>query len=265
MSQDGQYPADRLRAGLEDVPRPVVALPGDYPDGHQIAPHAHRRAQLVYAVQGVMTLRTADATWVVPPTRAVWMPGGVEHAIAIAGPLQMRTLYVLPDAVPGLPAQGCGVNVSPLLRELIVAAVALPQPYPLGGAEERLVGVLLDQLRGLRQTPLHLPMPRDRRLRRIAAALEADPADPRDLDGWGRAVGASPRTLARHFRTETGLTFGHWRRQLRLLLALRRLAAGEAVTGVAIDLGYASPSAFIASFRRTFGVTPGRYFDPPLD
>ena len=152
------------------------------------------------------------------------------------------------------------LNVGTLLRELILCGVDLPQLYALGGPEERLVLVLLDEIRAMQVAPLHLPQPRDPRLLKLATALGRDPADRRDLEQWSRAVAASPRTLARLFRRETGLTFGRWRQQLRLLRALEWLAGGRSVTDIALSLGYDSTSAFVAMFRRNLGHTPGRYF-----
>jgi AraC-like DNA-binding protein len=131
--------------------------------------------------------------------------------------------------------------------------------YPPEGPEARVMTVILDELRALKPEPLHLPHPRDVRLKRIAEALLADPADGRALEDWARDAGASARTLARLFVKETGMTFGAWRERLRLTAAVARLGEGEPVTAVAYDLGYQSPSAFIAMFRRSLGDTPGRY------
>jgi AraC-like DNA-binding protein len=156
------------------------------------------------------------------------------------------------------------VQVRPLLRELILQAVAFPAPYAPNGREARLVAVLVDELTAARTAPLHLPMPRDPRVLAVTERLSADPGDRRPLGAWVRTAGASARTLARLFQRETGLSFAHWRQQARLLRALERLAAGEAVTTVAMDLGYESPSAFITMFRSRLGATPGKYFvDPP--
>jgi len=245
---------------LDDVPRPLIARATDYPDGHVIDAHWHPRAQLLYARSGIMTVTTTDGVFVVPPQRAVLVPARLVHEVRAAGRLEMRSLYIDQEAVPGLPQSCCVVNVTPLLRELILAAIELPPLYPLGGREERIAALILDEIGSSSTAPLHLPEPRDPRLRRIAAALRADPADGRTLFDWGREVGASARTLARRFQAETGLSFGQWRQQARLLEALVRLAGGASVTAAAFDLGYDSPSAFIAMFRRALGATPGRYF-----
>jgi AraC-like DNA-binding protein len=249
-----------LLADIEDVPRPIVARAATYPSGHVIPPHQHRRAQLVYASAGVMTVTTERGVWVVPPQRAVWVPALMTHQIRASGPLAMRSLYIQSEATAELPSECCVVAVPPLLRELILYAVTRPRLYELGSADERLMSVILDQIRSLPVAPLHLPMPRDPRLQIITTALTANPDDTRPLAAWARAAGASARTLARLFVAETGMSFRHWRQQARLLEALRRLARREPVTMVALDLGYESPSAFIAMFKRAVGTTPGQYF-----
>ncbi|MEK9670968.1 MAG: helix-turn-helix transcriptional regulator [Rhodospirillaceae bacterium] len=255
---------DEIQA-MQATPRPIVALATDYAAGAATRSHVHPRAQLVYATSGVMavTAKVEDKTtgvWVVPPERAVWMPGGMEHQVSFPTDVEMRSLWVRPDAADGLPDHCCVVTVSPLLRELIRAAVDLPLEYDQDGPAGRLMAVILDQLEALDQAPLHLPLPEDARLKRITGALTLDPADARTLDDWAKTAGASARTLARLFVNETGMTFGAWRQQARLLKALKLLAAGQPVTATALDLGYDSPSAFIAMFRKALGVSPGRYF-----
>jgi AraC-like DNA-binding protein len=215
---------------------------------------------LVYASRGVLTVTTDHGIWVVPPQRAVWVPAGVSHEVGTAGAASLCTLYIDRSAVAGLPEDCCVVAVSPLLREMILHAVTISDGYDRKSAEGRFIDVLLDQVRGLPVQPLHLPAPSDRRLQSIAHALTTTPADTRSLDTWAKTVGASARTLARLFVAETGMTFGQWRQQARLLEALRLLAAGQPVTTVALDLGYESQSAFIAMFKKALGTTPGRYF-----
>ncbi len=265
MSRTGQaftrpLVAAPIRPQPEGPERPVVAFARDYPDGEHMARHRHDHAQLVYASAGLMRVQTAVGVWVVPPQRAVWIPARIEHEITCIGPVAMRTVYVLPDAAPWLPAECRVMAVPPLLRELVMAVMALPRGYSLDGPEGRLVEVLLDRIRADPVSELHLPMPRDRRLRVVTDGLVASPADARTLDDWARVAGASARTLARRFLAETGLSFRAWRQQLRLHEALARLSMGESVTGVAYEVGYDSPSAFIAMFRRLMGATPTAYF-----
>jgi AraC-like DNA-binding protein len=259
LSQNSQTTAPVHPGDLDDPARPVVAVAVDHPGPHFFPPHSHFRAQLVYASAGVMTVVTATGTWVVPPQQAVWVPAGIEHEVRSAGPLAMRSLYVHPAATGGLPGTCCVVGVPPLLRELILRAVTFDATVAPSGPEARVLALIPDELKALEPEPLHLPLPRDRRLTAVTGRLAADPADGRPLAAWAQAAGASERTLARLFLKETGLTFGAWRQRLRLLAAIARLAEGQAVTGVAYDLGYDSPSAFIAMFRRTLGVPPGRY------
>lgn len=254
MSSNGQGPV----VEIVRMVRPVVAFAQEYAPGDVVQRHRHPVGQLIYAATGVMTVTTRDGTWVVPPQRAVWVPALVTHAIRMTGDVAMRTVYVEP--ADGLPAR-CGVvQVSPLLRELVLRAVGFRQPYDVEGADARLATVLLDEIRAAPVAPLHLPRPTDARALRVVHALEADPGDPRSLSKWGRTAGASSRTLARLFRAETGLGFRAWRQQLRLLRALERLADGDAVTTVAVELGYDSPSAFIAMFKKALGVPPSQYF-----
>lgn len=243
-----------------DRQRPVVGLAADYPPGARIPAHRHDATQLVFAVRGVMTVTTEQGTWVVPPERAVWVPAGVTHAIRMTGRVAIRTLY-LGGPLEAVLGSACRVvAVSPLLHACILRAVAFPQPYPEDGPEARIVGVLADEIRAAEVAPLHLPLPRDPRARRVSLALRDAPDDPRRLADWARAAGASPRTLERIFARETGMGFAAWRQQARLLRGLERLAAGEPVTAVALQVGYETPSAFIAVFRRALGTSPGRYF-----
>jgi AraC-like DNA-binding protein len=206
-----------------------------------------------------MTVTTDEAAYVVPPQRAVWMPGGVGHSIAATGKVHMRTLYIETAHATGLPTQVQVLQVTSLLRELIVAAVASGPSYDSETPEARLVAVILDQIRTQPVANLFLPMPTDARLVRLTRALLLDPADPRDLDAWAKDVGASARTLTRQFTAQTGMSFRSWRQQCKLHRALELLAAGDSVTTIASSLGYDNTSAFIAMFKRHFGTTPARY------
>ncbi|ALV80270.1 helix-turn-helix transcriptional regulator [Pseudomonas aeruginosa] len=249
-------PRDYQRVG-----RPLGVMAKTFPAGFVVAEHRHERAQLIHALSGVIELHVGRTLWLVPPQRAVWMPAGMAHAMLARGEVRLHTVYVRPQSCPPeFPRVPRGVMVSPLLRELIVRAAGLPLLYDERGREGRLMAVLLDELEWSREQPLALPDPGDRRLGRVCQALLENPADPRGLEEWARYVGASSRTLARLFLSELGVTFVHWRHQVRLAAALPRLAAGEAVARIAVDLGYQTPSAFSAMFRRLTGSTPSRYF-----
>jgi AraC-like DNA-binding protein len=245
---------------LMSAPQAVIALALDHPDGHVIPIHWHSRAQLLYAATGVMTVTTGSGVWVLPPLRAMWIPAFTEHHIRASGHLSMRTLYIKPDVVRILPSACRIVSISPLLRELIVYSTTLPRFYEPGSLAGRIMALIIDLIEFRDTVPLDLPIPRDPRLRKIFDLLSGQPADGRTIEHWGAHVGATGRTLSRLFRAETGMSFHQWRQQLRLLEATRLLGQGESVTNIALDVGYNSLSAFVSVFRRTLGVTPGRYF-----
>jgi len=245
---------------LDSIPRAVVWRVRDYEGELVVERHRHRRAQLLFASKGVMTVETDQGIWVIPPKRAVWIPPFMDHAVSSRGHLTMRSLYFDPALVKGLPATCMVVTVSPLFRELSLAAVALPSLYDENGAEGRVISVLIDQLQTISTTPLHLPTSTDRRLQPIISALSRNPSDDRDLGTWAKEVGASERTLSRLFTSQTGMTFRQWRQQVKLLEALGRLANGDPAASIAFDLGYESQSAFIAMFKKALGTTPRKYF-----
>jgi len=203
-----------------------------------------------------MQVETRSGLWIVPPQRAVWVPRQMRHAIRCRSSVSMRSLYVSASDRRALPKDCCVIAVSPLLREVIVA---LCESEPPPRRRRALCELVLSELVELPAVGIHLPEPKDKRLRRVTDLLKARPADGRGLSSLAATAGASSRTLTRLFISETGMTFRQWRRQLRLVSAIERLAAREPVTTVALDLGY-SMSAFIESFRKTFGVTPFRYF-----
>lgn len=262
MSQKSQSSRSTDPADYQRVPQAVAAMPKDFVVGHEIAPHSHERAQLIHATAGTMRVATDDSVWMVPPQRALWMPAGTRHGIVMLADVTMRTLYVREDAARFMPDMCSVIPVSPLLRELIVRATELPLRYDENGPAGHLVALILAELRDQQSLPLQLPMPREPRLRAVCQALIDDPGDQRPLEDWAEVAHASPRTLARLFQNETGLTFGAWRQQARVLEAMGRLGSGEPVTQVALDLGYESVSAFSAMFRRAAGTSPSGYRRP---
>ena len=241
-------------------PLPVTAMAADYLPGHVTRPHQHPHAQLIHAVHGVMVVATVEGQWIVPPTRGMWMPGGTTHWIRMVGRVQMRTAYIRPDAAPDLPQRCTVLGISPLLRELILAAVEIPLPYAPDTRDARLMRLLLDEVMLVPSLPLHLPRPADASLREICDAIARAPDTALTLADWGARLELDPKTIQRRFARETGMTFGQWRQQARLLAALEKLAAGSKVVDVALDLGYDSPSAFATMFRRQFGVPPSAFF-----
>jgi AraC-like DNA-binding protein len=272
MSRKGQSSARRVPVDLSlpppvdyDCPRPIVASGSDIRGASETPLHTHPRGQLVYAVRGTLTTTAAEGNWVAPPERAIWIPAGVAHITRHTANTEVRVIFIRQDAVLGLPIRCAVLQVSLLLRELLLAVIRLPKLYDENGADGRLVRVLLDRVAAAVRLdePLHLPMPTKPKLRAIAADFAERPGIKLTLAKAARAAAMSPRSFARHFRAETGLAFGVWQRQARLLRALELLGAGASVSDVAFTVGYEGPSAFIAIFRRAFGTTPTRYFEGP--
>ncbi|MBN0986760.1 AraC family transcriptional regulator [Amphritea pacifica] len=247
---------------LEHVPRQVVIRKADHEAGFYSPYHSHGWGQLLFIADGLIQVSARDiGYWVVPPQRAVWIPAFIEHDARTIHPVQMRNVYIAPEASRDLPDHCQVIHVTPLLRELILEMVSFDTLYDEDGTQGRIVQVFLDQLKTIPEAPLHLPHPKSKSLIEIAHRLRDNPADPRSIEEWATELGTSARSLARHFRQETGMTFGQWRQQVRLLAALTRIAQGDAVANVAQDLGYNSQSAFITMFRKALGKTPGRYFE----
>ncbi|HZS46913.1 MAG TPA: helix-turn-helix transcriptional regulator [Blastocatellia bacterium] len=231
-----------------------------YPEGNRIHEHTHTWHQLIYPSQGVIAVHTDSGSWVVPPQRAVWVPAGIKHKMEIPGSVSVRSLYLRTEISQSLVQDCCVLNVSPLMRELILHVADIGMLSKADERQSRLIGVLLDQLEEFPAIPLQIPMPRDARAQKAAELVRSNPSDNTPLQKISKMVGASKRTLERLFLTETNMTFGRWRQQLRLLHALKLLAIGENVTNVALEAGYESTSAFIAVFKQIFGTTPGRYY-----
>ena len=229
--------------------------------GGKVEPHRHFRGQIMLATAGVATVSTPEQSWVISPSRAVWMPENVAHWVEATTMTELHNLQIARTVAPRLPAAPCEIDVSALFRELVVTAVAGPNDFKAGSREDRIVELIYDEFLPAQDMALYLPEPKDARLKRICSALRADPSDNRTLNEWADIAGGCTRTLGRLFLKDTGLTFAQWRRQLRILDAMIRLRQGQSVTSVAFDAGYENTSAFIEMFRRVIGRTPGQYLD----
>jgi AraC-like DNA-binding protein len=237
----------------------VRTYPVTFLHPHTLAPHAHDWDQLTYAASGVLRVETAQAAWTVPPHCAVWVPAGVSHAEEMHAPVSVRTLYFAPRLAKALPRECRTVNIPALLHELILHVSRRGALDKRNRSDANLIGVLLDELASVTAVPLQLPLPRDARALRFAGDVQRRPGDGSSIAALAHRAGASRRTIERLFLAETGMRVGDWRRRVRLLHAVRRLAEGDSVGNVAAESGYASVSAFVAVFRKTFGTTPGRY------
>jgi AraC-like DNA-binding protein len=247
----------QLKAAIE---RPANAIGMKMASGGiESQPHAHHESQLLYMERGELTCEASNALWLVPPQSALWIPGGVIHRISARAPLQGYSAFVAPDAAPNLPRECCAVSVTPLFRELLQRLASRPALYNLDGPDARMVSVLLDELARVEVEAHRLPMPRDPRLRQLVDAMTAEPASAATAKAWAKRIGVGERTLNRLLVAETGLSFGRWRQQLHIILAIQRLARGASVQEVALELGYESSSSFVTMFRKALGTPPAKY------
>lgn len=222
--------------------------------------HSHVRGQVFCIESGLIHVRTSHGSWLLPPHRAGWIPPGEQHRASVSGATSGWSVVVAPEQARQLPSQPCVVGISELMRALVRRAVSWTMQQSLSSEQQRIMQVLLDEIARAPHEPLHLPMPSDPRLARIARAIFEKPGDTRTLEQWAAWGAVSARTLRRLMQAETGLSFVAWRQQVRLTHALEMLARGEPVAGISDALNYASPSNFIAMFRRAFGESPARYF-----
>jgi AraC-like DNA-binding protein/quercetin dioxygenase-like cupin family protein len=241
---------------LGDLTRAIVTRRTSYASGHRIKAHWHARAQFVYSVAGTMQVRTSRRAWLVPPSRALWVPARTVHEIQMHGAVEMHSLYVDAAAAAGMPSSCVVLEVTPLLRELVLRVVSLPPSYDEDSDDGLLMKLLLAEIRRLPQCALDLPLPESSDLQHLCERILADLSSRHPCKVDAGAMLVSTRTLYRRFLRETGITFARWKQQARLLESIRRLAEGVPVTTIAIDLGYESPSAFSTMFRRSLGVAP---------
>ncbi|HWT69166.1 MAG TPA: helix-turn-helix transcriptional regulator [Pseudomonas sp.] len=245
---------------MDEVEWPVCTSATDYPENWFIEPHSHTKHQLIYAIEGVMVVHSGLNQWTVPPSRGIWMPCGHVHSIRCVGALKMRSVFVRPDHFPTLAVETRAVSISALLSELIKTSVSIAGPVDEDSREARIMRLIVDELTLLPTLPLHLPQPADGRIQAICAALREDLGDSSTLADWSERLSLDAKTIQRLFHRETGMTFGQWRQQARLLSALERIALGEKIIDVAGVLGYDSPSAFSTMFKKQFGTTPSHFF-----
>ncbi|MGN6481370.1 AraC family transcriptional regulator [Luteibacter sp.] len=244
---------------FEATPRPIVSRGNTYPAAFELPTHQHRRGQLLYASEGTIAITTPYGAWIAPPERAVWIPSGTPHAVRMIGAVKTRSVYIEPE-VTGAAGEACRViAVSPLLRSLLVEAVQVPREYDPAGRDGLLMALLVEEINRAPRVPLDLPLPTDPALASLSAHFLEHPNVAEGIDAWAAGLGMHRRTFTRLFRRETGMSFARWRQQACLLAALPRLAAGDAVTDVALDLGYESATSFSTMFRRALGKPPSDY------
>lgn len=239
---------------------PVVGMRVDIAEQKSEVPvHQHRQGQLVLALKGGVTCEVPNAIWMVPPRCAVWIPGQMPHSVRATANARICYLFVQPGAAQ-LPDQCCTLSITPLVRELVLHMADQAPEYLPDSRVGRKAVVLLEELAQMPVEQLYLPTSNEPRMRKIAKMLSDDPADRRTLADWAKLVAMSERSLARLVQQETGLTFGRWRQQLHLIVAMRQLSSGQTVQRVADQLGYDSVTAFITMFKKAVGKPPARYF-----
>ncbi|MCO7224242.1 helix-turn-helix domain-containing protein [Pleionea sp. CnH1-48] len=245
--------------------RPVIARVLDMPENFDGALHQHPWGQLAYASRGIMKVNTPGADFIIPPERAVWLPTYTPHCVSTRYGVSFRSLYIDNPLALKLPDRTTSLNVSPLLRELILEVTHWGDDYLINEANERLLQVLVDQIESADRAPLFLKAPGDKRLLTITHRLNQTPADNTSLEEWSQRIGATSRTLNRLFKKETGMGFVEWRQRLRILYSMERIERGEKLTSIALDLGYESSSAFITVFRKHLNASPGQYLKAAKD
>jgi AraC-like DNA-binding protein len=237
----------------------VRSLAVTYRSGHHLPTHVHPWAQLIYARSGVVHVIAAGRLWLTPPTRAIWIPHGTDHEIEFKGEAALRTLYVSAGRARTVEPVVRMLEVAPLLSEIIVHIENVGMLDPQRPQHDRLAAVLMDLISGARPVDLILPLPRDPRALKLAQHLRSAPSDRQSLQSLVTATGASLRTLQRCFAEETGMTIEAWRQKARLVHSAAALGEGASVMDASLGCGYESTSAYIAAFRKQFGVTPRRY------
>lgn len=260
MSKNSQTPKT-IEKGIEERSRPVFAAGGEIGGSEEFAltTHQHEEGQLIFITKGMLTCEVAQGLYLLTPGSSLWIPPHVEHSVKGAGPLSAYCLFIGKNFTRRLPTGCCTMSVSSLLRELIFRCADISLSEKLSDAEIRLCRVLIDELSAAPLENMHLPMPTDLRLRRIAISLASGPAEKMTVEQWARRINVSERTLARLMLQQTGMTFGRWRQQLHISLSLQWLAEGRTVQNIATDLGYESASSFVAMFRKIMGAPPVKY------
>jgi AraC-like DNA-binding protein/quercetin dioxygenase-like cupin family protein len=249
----------RRQDWIEQADGQAVALASDYPAGYRVKPHRHSRAQLLYALAGVVMVSTSIGRWVLPADHALWIPASVEHSVEMLGEVSMRSIYVATGAIDGLPEDVRVVGVTDLMRSLIVEAVTLPVDHCPTSRAGLIMALIALEIPRLPERPLGLAFPAEPRLASLCRRFLEAPSPHARIDDWADHLAMSRRAFTRAFRKETGLSLQSWRQQACLFAALPRLAGGEPVTSVALDLGYDSVAAFTTMFKRILGAPPRHY------
>ncbi|WP_027721109.1 AraC family transcriptional regulator [Maridesulfovibrio zosterae] len=248
------------RDDYQHVSNPFSAMANEFPSGHVIAEHSHYRAQLLFAEQGIMETYARQRCWFIPPQRALWLPSYEPHSMRTHGRVALRTIFIDPAACrDDSPNSPQAVRISPLLRELLVRSALIAIDYDKEGRDGLIMNLINEEIDWSEPDLFSLSWPMDERLLHVCQHLKTYPDDCRTLEEWGSEIGVSNRTLSRLFRLETGISFSEWRQQSRILAALPMLLSGMSVLEASLAVGYETPSAFSAMFRRLIGKAPREF------
>ena len=242
-----------------DSDKPVLPYWKQVTNAMCSAPHCHPRGQFIFSVRGITRVVTDDGIFLIPPSQAFWCPPNVTHELVFSGAVDIANLFIDPAWVYSLPLHPQIFNVSALVNYLVKRSMQMGCDYKPNGKEYRLMLVLLDEISVLDKSLLALPWSNRDKLNAILCLLVKEPCNIDTIDQWAESIHVSPRTLARMFQKELGMTFTEWRMRIRLFYAIEQLHAGKSVTYIALELGYSTPSAFIVAFRKIMDKSPLEY------
>lgn len=241
---------------FQPLAKPIVLVKRKLKQGAQVESHQHDWGQLLYAHLGVISIKTATATYICPAEQGVWLPPHVAHEVSVLIECELSSFYFEVKQISNLSNRSKVIAISPLLRMLIIEARNIAADYQWHSCEGRHLRLIRDFFAAADEVETHLPAPTSKKLLTITQQLQLEPSNSKSLQQWGQLVGASARTLSRHFKKETGLSYAEWRQRFKVQIAIHRLHQGESVSTVALQLGYESPSSFIYMFKQNTGTTP---------
>ncbi len=222
-------------------------------------PHSHSRGQLIYSAKGITRVKTKNKISLIPTSQALWCPPNIVHELIFPHSVSIANLFIDAEWVGYMPTEVKTLNVTPLVKELILRAVNIGENYSKEGPNYRLMVVLIDEISRLNTSELTLPWSNHRTLKPVMTQLFENPTSTENIEYWASCCSTTTRTLSRLFKSEVNMGFSQWRMQVRLFYALERLSQGESVTSISLDLGYSQSSSFIAAFRKILGKTPMEY------
>lgn len=225
---------------------------------HETPIHTHVKCQLVVPLEGLITCTLINAISMVPVNCGIWIPSNEPHSIKIPSDARVCMLFVPPDVID-MPDEIHTITISPLIKELIIHLTQQEQFYVENSETQKLADVLLYQISQMTKKQFDFSIPKHEKLNELAHHLLAHPNDRQTIAQWATHYSMSERTFTRLVRKNIGTTFGHWKRQLHLILALQMLDEKKPIQIIADELGYESVSAFIVFFKKMLGKPPMQY------